>query len=73
MVDDEPAMMETVVVDPPPEEAENWPVPVEFELRVTVSAVVVGLPEASCSWTVIGPRVALVDAAPDTCVEVMTN
>ena len=47
--------------------------PVELEPKVTVSATVVGLPLASCSWTVIGPRVGLEDAAPETGAEVMTN
>ena len=31
-----------------------------------MSAVVVALPNASCSWTVSGPTLALLDAVPDT-------
>ena len=34
--------------------------------KFTVSAVVLTLPKASCSWTVIGPSVALLEAPPDT-------
>ena len=40
---------------------------------MTVSAVVVGLPLASCSWTVIGPRLAVELTLADSAVEVMTN
>ena len=54
----------------PPEAAANSLVPAELEARVTDWAVVVGLFRASCSWTVIGPRVAVADAAPDTAVDV---
>ena len=66
-----PAAIDTVVVAVPPKVAEN-DLPVELEARVTVWAVVVALPNVSCSATVIGPRVAVADAAPDTAVEVMT-
>ena len=72
MVDGEPAGIDTVVVAEPPEVAEKTAVPVELEARVTVWAVVAALPKESCSATVIGPRVAVADAAPDTAVEVMT-
>src|SRR3984957_8730133 len=65
-------MMETVVAVEPQDVAHNRP-PVEVEPKVAVSAPVVGLPKASCSWTVIGPRVGLEDAAPETGAEVMTN
>ena len=34
-------------------------------MRFTVSATVVGFPKASCSCKVIGPNVALDDAAPE--------
>jgi hypothetical protein len=45
---------------------ENNGAPVEFDERITVVAVVVGFPNWSCSCTVIGPRFAVVDAAPVT-------
>ncbi len=50
----------------PFEVAANSLVPVEFELRATVTGVVVGKasPNASCSWTVIAPTVGLFDAVP---------
>ena len=64
--------MATVVTLAPPEVAANL-APDEVEERVTVSAVVVTLPNASCSCTVSGPSVALADAGPDTAVEVMTS
>src|ERR1700690_757786 len=53
--------------------AEKTAVPVLLDPRVTVSAVVVGLPKLSCSWTVIGPRLAVDDAAPETAEVVITN
>src|SRR5665213_1147801 len=65
--------MEIDVIGAPPGVAENTAVPVEFEDRFTVSAAVVGLPYASCSWTVIGPRLAPEDACPDTAFDVMAN
>ena len=73
MADDDPDGIETVVMALPDEVAENLAVPAEFEPKVTVSAVVVGLPKASCSWTVSGPKVALAEAVPERGVEVMTN
>ena len=73
MADDDPDGIETVVMALPDEVAENLAVPVELEPKVTVSAVVVGLPRASCSWTVSGPKVALAEAVPETGFEVMTN
>jgi hypothetical protein len=65
--------METDVTALPPEVAENVYAPGELEARVTVSAVVEGLPNGSCSATVIGPRVAVGDAAPDTGLDVTAN
>ena len=56
----------------PPEVAENF-APDELDAKVTVSLAVVGLPKASCSWTVIGPSAALDDAGPETGVEVTTS
>jgi hypothetical protein len=73
VADDDPDGIETVVMALPDEVAENLAVPAEFEPKVTVSAVVVGLPKASCSWTVSGPKVALAEAVPERGVEVMTN
>src|SRR5277367_6092473 len=64
--------MFTVVMAAPPEVAANER-PVEEEDKVTVSATVVGTPAAVSSVTVMGPRVALEDAAPETAVEVMTS
>ena len=64
-------MVIEVVVDAPEVEA-NTP-PAEVEERAIVSAVVVALLKMSCSATVIGPRVALEDAAPDTAVVVRTS
>src|ERR1700684_230109 len=65
--------MAMVLMPVPPEVAENLAVPVEFELKVTVSAVVVGLPSASCSWTASGPRVAEAEAGPETDPLMMMN
>ena len=50
--------------------------PGELDVRLTESGVVVGLPNASCSCTVmpvVPPRVALDDANPVTAVEVKTS
>ena len=58
--------MLTEVRGVPPEVAANSLVPVELDERLTVSAVVEALPNASRSCTVIGPNVGLLDAAPDT-------
>ena len=71
--DDEPAAIDTEVMDEPPEVAANVAVPVELDERVTVSAVVVELANESCSVTVIGPRAADDDATPDTAVEVTAS
>ena len=57
----------------PPGVAENTVVPVELDERLTVSATVVGLPNGSCSWTVIGPMLAELDAMADAGFEVKTN
>ncbi len=59
-------MVTEVMMGVPFEPAANSFVPVEVELRATVTGVVVGKasPNASCSWTVIAPNVALFDAAP---------
>ena len=65
--------METDATAVPPEVAEKMYVPVELEPRFTVSAVVAGLPNASCSWTVIGPRLAFCVAVPDTGLDVKAN
>src|SRR5580698_4209594 len=65
--------MEIEVVAGPPGVAENTAVPVLFEERLTVSAAVVGLPYASCSWTVIGPTLAPEDAVPDWGLDVKAN
>lgn len=46
--------------------AENTAVPVLLDDKLTASAVVVGLANASVSETVIGPRPALDDAGPAT-------
>ncbi len=54
----------------PPGVAENTPV-AEVDERLTVSAVVVGLPKMSCSWTVIGPMLAVLDAIADNGFDVM--
>ena len=62
-----------MVIAAPPKVAAKTLVPLEVEDKVTVWAVVVGLPRASCSATVMGPTVALVEAPPDTAVEVTTN
>ena len=64
--------MATVVVTPPPDVAEKIPMP-ELDDRLTVSAMVVGFPSASCSWTVMGPRVGEDDAVPDTAAVVKTS
>jgi hypothetical protein len=53
--------------------AENTAVPAVFDDKLTVSAVVVGFPNWSCSWTVIGPKLAVEDAAPDTADDVNTS
>jgi hypothetical protein len=65
-----------VVIDEPPDVAEKMRVPAEFDARFTVvppTGAIVGFPNASCSWTVTAPRVALADAAPDTAADVITN
>ena len=54
----------------PPGVAEKTPVP-ELDDRLTVSATVVGLPNLSCSWTVIGPMLVELDAMADNGLEVM--
>src|SRR5690242_3732799 len=65
--------MLTLVIELPPEVAENLTAPAEFEDKETVMAVVVGLPNASCSCTVAGPSVELLDAVPVSAVEVNTS
>ena len=47
--------------------------PPELDARVTVTGLVVGLPKASCSCTVIGPSVALDEAVPVTADVVKTS
>ena len=61
------------VMVPPPEVAANSWVPAEFDDRLTVNAVVLTLPKASCSCTVIGPSVALLEVVPDTAPVVKTS
>src|ERR1019366_1234167 len=57
----------------PPGVAEKTAVPVEFDERLTVSATVVGFPNATCSWTVMGPMLAVAEAIAAVGLEVMTN
>ncbi len=59
---------------PLPELAEKMP-PVELDERVTVvfDVALTGLLVALSSWTTIGPRVELLDAAPETGVVVITS
>ena len=64
--------MLTAVTAAPPDVSEKTP-PDELEVRLTVAAAVVGLPKASCSWTVILPRVGEFEAVPDTAVDVKTS
>jgi hypothetical protein len=70
---DDPEAMSIEAVAVPPEVAEKTGVPLESELRFTISALVDGLPKASCSWTVIGPRDAPDDAGPETAELVKTS
>ena len=63
---EDPLAIETEVTVDPPEEVANSVVPELDVERFTVSAVVDTLPKASSSSTLIGPRVALAEAAPDT-------
>ena len=74
---DEPAgivTVVTVVTDVPPELAANTPaVLLEDSVTVVEPAAVAGLLVASCSWTVTGPRVAVLDAAPLTAVLVRAS
>ena len=58
-----------------PDVLENRAVPKVSEVRVSVVELteVVGLFEASRNCTVIGPRLALFDATPDTALLVNTN
>jgi len=64
----------TLFVDVPPGVAAKTP-PVELEDRLTVVAEVTftGLPDEFSTWTVIGPKLALLDAAPETGEVVMTS
>ncbi len=56
----------TEVIGEPPAVAAKFPVE-ELEPRLTVRAPPgSAFPNASCSWTVIMPRVALLEAAPET-------
>ena len=64
--------MLTWVVAVPPEVSEKTPF-VELELRLIVSGTLVGLLKASSSVTVIRPRVAVLEAVPETAVDVKTN
>jgi hypothetical protein len=73
VADELPAGMEIVVKLVPPGVAENSFVPLEFDAMVSVSAVVVGLPKLSCSWTMIDPRVALEVAVPEMALEAKTH
>jgi hypothetical protein len=63
-----PAPIFTVVVAAPPCVVEKMVVPVLLDDRVTVmfEAALTGFPPPSCSCTTMGPRVAVLDAAPDT-------
>ena len=65
--------METVVTAVPFDVAANLVVPPEFEVGVTISAVVVALPKESCSATVTGPRVMVATAVALRAVEVKTS
>jgi len=69
-----PERIVTEVVDAPPEVAAKMP-PTELDPRFTVvfEPTLTGVPKAFWTWTVMGPRVALLDAAPDTAVDVITN
>ena len=73
MAEEDPLGMEIDVMAEPPEVAANECVPLELEARLTVSAVVVRLPKASCSWTVMGPMVDPDPAEPEAEVEVKAN
>ena len=59
------------VMAAPPGGGREHAVPVDVDERLTVSAVVVGLPNMSCSWTVIGPMLAVLDAMADSGFEVI--
>jgi len=75
VADEEPAGIVTEVVAVPPEVAAKTVVPVELEDRPTAvgAVVVVGLPEAPCSWTVTGPVVAAAEADPEVGAEVIAS
>jgi hypothetical protein len=68
-----PELIDTEVVGAPFCVVENTALPAVFEDRFTVIADVVALPKASCSCTVIGPRLAEGEAVPDTAALVMTS
>src|SRR5947208_1593690 len=59
----------------PPEVVAKTLVPAEFDARLTVTLVgaVTGLPKPSWRWIVIGPSVAVLDAAPDTGADVIAE
>ena len=65
--------MDAEVIAEAPDVAANVAVPEELDVRFTVAAAVVELPDESHSVTVIGPKVAVDDAEPDTAVEVIAN
>ena len=67
-------MTVTVVVSVPPDIAAKTP-PVEVDDRVTVVfvATFTGLLDAFSNWQTIAPKVALVEAAPDTGEVVITS
>ena len=68
-------VMVTVVTEEPPDAPEKTLVPVESDDKFTVmfEAALIGVPAAFCSWTAIGPSVALLLAVPDTGAEVITS
>ena len=62
------------MTDPPPEfNANVAPVEVDVSVIVVLAETVTGLFAALSTWTTIGPRVALLDAAPETGVVVITS
>jgi hypothetical protein len=69
-----PALIVTVVVAVPPDDAEKT-APVELDESVTVvfEATFTGLPDELSTWHTIGPSVALFEADPDTDDVVMTS
>ena len=56
--------MDTDVMGVVPPELRAKIAPLDVEARLIVAAPLTGLPKASCSCTVITPRLALADASP---------